>query len=657
METNKRTVMHSRLIFTRPLVRSLQLMLCLALFAGCFSRVQGQMNEQEARDYFHSSRDTFQAKAALELCKIKHHRDGDFDSAQFFCEAALRISRDLEYDFGIYRSLGDLGVLANNQNQLEKALDYFEQSHEYAVKFKNKKFLAGNMKAQATIYMGMGNFETGIAKALEAVTVFEEMEVWHEVGMCYYLISAAFEEQNYLQTRMYYLRKALAAMSRAADKPVEPRIVVYNYASRIYVLESEGNRPMLDSAYQYATAGIALAEKSSMAPFAKLFQVCLAHYYLQTGDFESGIRAANEALSKPYFVNGKDKFLAYSALAQCNLGLKRNDAAIQCLDSARAAYPNPTAMNKKNLNDLAYKVWKASGDEAKALEALKQYQIFKDSADVKLKSGAVAELEKKYKSERQAAEIALLDQKQISDRLWLNVLIVMGAGLLLAVIAVAILYLIWANRTAIAQAEVEQRLNRSRMNPHFFFNVLSSLQAMSLQDDRRPEVGQYLGKYARIMRQSLESTYADLVPLEEEFQFLKQYLDLQKLRFPGKFDYTLSVEPGLDPSRFLLPSMLLQPFIENSIEHGFKNISWMGQLQVQVNIQGELFQITVSDNGQDSGEKKQDAYPSRATQIVKERLELLNLKYKSQSDFEIIRPKEGSGYVIKIWLPVISSRA
>ncbi|MBK7666279.1 MAG: histidine kinase [Sphingobacteriaceae bacterium] len=118
--------------------------------------------------------------------------------------------------------------------------------------------------------------------------------------------------------------------------------------------------------------------------------------------------------------------------------------------------------------------------------------------------------------------------------------------------------------------ETEQRLNRARMNPHFFFNALASIQTLSMDTENQSKVSLLISKFSKIMRQSLESTYDELATIEDEILFLSNYLDLQKTRFNNKFEYEIKVDENLAQDELKIPSMLLQPFLENSIEHGLR---------------------------------------------------------------------------------------
>lgn len=287
-----------------------------------------------------------------------------------------------------------------------------------------------------------------------------------------------------------------------------------------------------------------------------------------------------------------------------------------------------------------------------ALQQLEQEIKVKDSLYRIQKLDELRQLENKYKTEVQSNQIATLKEQEKITAMRSQTLV----GLIVAgALALALAVVVWrllVIRASRKRQEVEQRLNRARMNPHFFFNVLTSLQSLSLDEKRNAEVPAYLAKYARIMRQSLESTYSDLIPVEEEMEFLRQYLDLQKLRFPGKFNYAISLGTAVDPWEMYLPSMLLHPFIETILEQGFQDVKWRGEVGIHVDIRGGQYEITVTDAVAEGNEGLTPAFAGQSTQIVRERLALMNQKYKSRSDFEITPSPEGRGYKITINLPV-----
>lgn len=334
--------------------------------------------------------------------------------------------------------------------------------------------------------------------------------------------------------------------------------------------------------------------------------------------------------------------------------------ADSCLYYAQA---DNTITSVINAYDIIYMVAKDAGNYSKALWAFENLAYLTDSLTSEKNTKAIVELEQQYNKDINERTIKELNQeKQIADQrqklasLRIRILIVI---LILVGLIITVLIFIYRQRLLKQKQEVleaEQRLNRSRMNPHFFFNALTSLQTLSMQPDKQRQVGIFLAKYSKIMRQTLESTYNETIPLEEEISFLTQYLDIQKLRFPEKFDYEIVTDDNVDVYDVLIPPMLLQPFIENSIEHGFRNISYTGVITIYFYQKDNQLIVSIKDNGNKSTEENNHkGYPSRATQIIKDRLYLINLKNKSNASFSIQTGDNGIGYHVLLYLPILKA--
>lgn len=265
----------------------------------------------------------------------------------------------------------------------------------------------------------------------------------------------------------------------------------------------------------------------------------------------------------------------------------------------------------------------------------------------------IYELEQKYQKSQDLQKISDLSKDQKISQLRLKSLVTIIVIIFLILIIIVILWRQNGIKSKYALIEKEQRLNRARMDPHFFFNALSSIQTMAL-NEQSPNTALVLAKFTKVMRQSLESTYLELNTIEDEFAFLRQYLELQKLRYAEKFEYEFDVSEEVEVDEIQIPSMILQPFIENSIEHGFKGMENGGLVEISVRKERNNLEICVSDNGEAfNDEKKNIAHKSRATEIIKDRLFLLKKQTGKEAFFEVISNEKQKGYQIKLTLPLI----
>lgn len=242
---------------------------------------------------------------------------------------------------------------------------------------------------------------------------------------------------------------------------------------------------------------------------------------------------------------------------------------------------------------------------------------------------------------------------EIRPPLWLRWWFV----LLEAVAVAGVVWVIFRTRRAafLARVERERLVARSRMlalesqslnssmNRHFIFNALNAIQYYINRQDRL-SANRYLSSFAKLIRKNLDSSQVNFATLADELERLNLYLQLEKMRFSDRFEYVIDVDPELDEHSVKLPSMLLQPFLENSIWHGLLPKEGKGQVRVVVVAQSDEFMsIVIEDDGigiSNSLRSKptDDDHISHGMQITRSRLELLHELYGKK--VQIIGPED-----------------
>ncbi|MCB0635351.1 MAG: histidine kinase, partial [Lewinella sp.] len=167
---------------------------------------------------------------------------------------------------------------------------------------------------------------------------------------------------------------------------------------------------------------------------------------------------------------------------------------------------------------------------------------------------------------------------------------------------------------------------KAQMNPHFVFNALGAIQYF-IQTREVEAADHYLTKFARLMRQYLESSREKMIPLDQEVDLLRQYSELEQMRFEELFAVDISVAPELHRQDHYLPAMLIQPFVENAINHGLcERRDGQGRLAVTFNWDGERIRCTIADNGigrERAGQLRHRGHRSRGMAIVRDKIETL----------------------------------
>jgi LytS/YehU family sensor histidine kinase len=218
-----------------------------------------------------------------------------------------------------------------------------------------------------------------------------------------------------------------------------------------------------------------------------------------------------------------------------------------------------------------------------------------------------------------------------------------GLGILIILVAL-ISFLILRHsrlRSQLTQIDLEQRLLRAQMNPHFIFNSLCAVQDFILAG-KPQKANTFLTKIARLMRNILENSREEFIPLEKEIETVKLYLDLQQLRFETEFDYDIRFDEGIDPENISIPPMLTQPCVENSIEHGLLPLKKKGNLRISYTFNNGLMKLEVTDNGIGRKEAatrsaEKNNKKSVSTQVTRERLDNFRKTMKQKNiSYEII---------------------
>ncbi|GAA3739130.1 hypothetical protein GCM10022422_23290 [Flavobacterium ginsengisoli] len=208
---------------------------------------------------------------------------------------------------------------------------------------------------------------------------------------------------------------------------------------------------------------------------------------------------------------------------------------------------------------------------------------------------------------------------------------------------------------------LERRLLRSQMDPHFIFNALGNIQSMILQKDTIPAVS-YLNKFAKLTRQILEQSRKETISLEEEIGTLKNYIELQQLRLNNSFEYAIVCDESVEED-ILIPPLLIQPFIENAVEHGLKPKPKEEKGVLQINFSQQTQQrnliCTIKDNGigltASRKLKTNENHTSLSTTITDERLAKMQ-KDHPYAGFQVLERNADNGEtgcIVIINIPIL----
>jgi sensor histidine kinase YesM len=195
---------------------------------------------------------------------------------------------------------------------------------------------------------------------------------------------------------------------------------------------------------------------------------------------------------------------------------------------------------------------------------------------------------------------------------------------------------------------------RAQMNPHFIFNSLNSIQHLISKSDKVNAL-KYLSKFSTLLRQILESSIHVNIPLKNEIELLKIYLELESMRFDHSFKYHINVDNSLDVDNLELPILLLQPYVENAINHGLlPKQDGVKEINISFSDHDDFITCVIQDTGvgrKASQERKQNlksTRPSRGLELSQQRLKLMNQNHAMSELINIVDSDTGTTVEIKI---------
>ncbi len=210
-------------------------------------------------------------------------------------------------------------------------------------------------------------------------------------------------------------------------------------------------------------------------------------------------------------------------------------------------------------------------------------------------------------------------------------------------------------------SELKLQALRSQMNPHFLFNTLNSIQYFISCNDQK-SAQNYLSKFSKLMRSTLDNSEKSTIPISKEVEALKIYLELQLLRFENKFEYRISIDSLLDIYNIEIPTMIIQPYVENAITHGLRNKTLKGEIIISIKLDAGIIICTIEDNGIGIVKalklKKLDKedHTSTGMRVTRERVDIINSARKDKinvavTDLGEMNPQK-SGTKVTIFIPV-----
>jgi tetratricopeptide (TPR) repeat protein len=555
---------------------------------------------------------------------------GEFPLAILLLKQSVALFKKHTDSKGEAEAYGNLTASHRSLSQLDSAKMYNKLHLGIAIELKDSVLLMAGYQLKCGIHTLLAENDSVIFYAVRGLELVEQTkDRRYEGNLLTSIGNAYYQNEDYKPALDYYLRAS--RVSTIAINKQTLNLLYHNIAS------CKTKLSQLDSAVIYFEKAILLSkELNNKYNLAYNYQG-IADAFFNKADYEKAIQY--NLLSKALSEELKEKrslATVLSNLSACYTRIKKPTLAITSAKQAILIDQEIGDLDKEaDAHWLLSEAYTNAGDYKSAMQSFKQFYSIDSAILNGEKSKAMFELETKYQTEKKDLEIANLAQqasiKDLEIKQKNQALII---GFVSVLLIAGFIYFIYRQRsleTKQMQTALEQRFLRSQLNPHFISNALMAVQNFMLKNQAE-KAAIYLAKFAKLMREILENSRKEFIPVEDEIQMLTNYLDIHRVRMNEAFDYVIEVDESIDREADAIPPMFVQPFIENAIEHGVINAKARGMIKLKLVKAGEYIAIEITDNGGGLTQPIEDhkGHISLSTTIIQERMASFNKSLKNK---------------------------
>lgn len=581
-------------------VRGILLLFCLCTYLQTDAQTQ---------------RDDAAVKKAMER---GYYYLGNFDAPESmkYFRAAVAEAKLLKSNYYYASALFGLGQAIWYAFDFKGAADTIELAiRNFPVRYKSE--IIGAYRILSNIYDDMGEYESAF-KAVQTALSMNAGEGENNTVLPLVQLGRLYQNIGDLESAFYYFQLAGDKKPRVGDYPY--RELQHNLGN-LYVARNQ-----LDSAAYYYR----LSYKGN--PNGRLLRLRMGELKIRQQQYDS----AYYFLQPLYNEMQAEKDI--SMLSGASVGLARiaqqkgdlQTAEKLALEAYHLSSQKGIFRFYQESSGALASIYEEQGRIPAALRYRKLYDSLKDAGNSDIYKGQLFA----FRQKTHAADLqALRDEKKIAER---TIIIVC----LVAALAIAfILFRYQHIRLRLKQraAELEMQALRAQMNPHFIFNCLSAINHFIL-DNQNDKASDYLTRFSRLVRMVLVNAGKDAIPLDEELDMLRLYLDMEQLRFKHAFSYNIDIPEELPLSQLQVPCFILQPFCENAIWHGLLHKEGEGRLDIVLAYKKETLSMIIRDNGigrKKAAELSKKPHSSMGQQLSESRLTLFNRERNKDRSMKI----------------------
>lgn len=525
-----------------------------------------------------------------------------------------------------------IGVVYWTQTEYSKALQQFQRVLRVAEMSKDSTALMTVLGNMGLIQKDIGNYplalhyqEKALAIAQKTYNNYQIASVTGNIGVLYDLMALPHKA---LKAHLDALKTAegISEFSIVSSSSINAAVTCYH-------------QKMYDEAMSYL-----LRAEKALEKFPN--PIYLSNVY---GYMGLTILKAEASLLKKRNISLTDRYAKALNYQYDGLG------QIQEIDDSKA---------KSFFWNNIYEIQLAQENYKEALNAYIQRTLYLDSFALNDKKADIARVEAKYEYENKEAQLKAEHIEELTRQKLFRQYSLIALGVVMC--AAGISFFFYKRSRDIAEkqkaaelqshiTETEMKALRAQMNPHFIFNALNSISRYITQNNSQA-ADDYLAKFARLMRNVLENSESSLISLEDDLKTLELYMQLEANRLDHSFDYEINIDSDIDTENVLVPPLIFQPYIENSIWHGVSGLKdKRGLIRLSFTIEKNALHCRIEDNGFENNGVKDFIHTqkqkSMGTKITFERIKIMNSSNVAipVSSFNC----NENGTVADIYLPLI----
>lgn len=482
----------------------------------------------------------------------------NYEKSRQYGRASLQLFQQLQDQRGVAQSLGNIAFAYAYESRTPEALDTFllcYRGYEQVRDTAKMTYIVSTLAAH--LFEMPEQSDKALLYARLCVDLSTRANRPHGLCACSHLLGDLYDRMGQPDSAAFYVQNALNILEKTSNIPG----IVPLYLTMARMEERKSHYPK---------------EKEWLLKAEESFK---KHPEMATAETE-----ANYLL----------------ALGRCLINLGELTNAAQYLQKAQALMPQ--------ISDLSYqerlyfdlsRLAERQNRPADALRFFKLHLNARDSVSNLENTRRITEIQMKHEFEQkqsiekaaQMQELALRDSKSQQQR-WIFGLVLLGL-----IATSTFVFYTYRQRQERRRAELELANLRAQINPHFIFNCLNSIYRYTKERDT-DTAAKYLQKFSSLLRLVLENSRSEKITLARDLEALQLYVDIEALRFKEKLQFSLEIDPEIDPTFLQIPGMLLQPHVENAIWHGLMHRKEGGRIWVRLTLpQEHLLHIEIEDNG------------------------------------------------------------